>query len=155
MKLHSTSTSFLRSLIAAGYLLMSLLASGIMYLWYYEWTEIETLETENQQINSFRQEVHHAYAQITGLSLLGESVLKWEEEDLEHYHVRRMAVDSLLYRFKTIYPAGRIDSVRHLLESKEGLLHGNRQLHPLSPAAARMGKQNHQAVGKGYPTALP
>lgn len=57
MKLHSTSTSFLRSLIAAGYLLMSLLASGIMYLWYYEWTEIETLETENQQINSFRQEV--------------------------------------------------------------------------------------------------
>ena len=124
MKLHSTSTSFLRSLIAAGYLLMSLLASGIMYLWYYEWTEIETLETENQQINSFRQEVHHAYAQITGLSLLGESVLKWEDEDLEHYHVRRMAVDSLLYRFKTIYPAGRIDSVRHLLESKEGLLHG-------------------------------
>ena len=124
MKLHSTSTSFLRSLIAAGYLLMSLLVSGIMYLWYYEWTEIETLETENQQINSFRQEVHHAYAQITGLSLLGESVLKWEDEDLEHYHVRRMAVDSLLYRFKTIYPAGRIDSVRHLLESKEGLLHG-------------------------------
>ena len=124
MKLHSTSTSFLRSLIAAGYLLMSLLASGIMHLWYYEWTEIETLETENQQINSFRQEVHHAYAQITGLSLLGESVLKWEDEDLEHYHVRRMAVDSLLYRFKTIYPAGRIDSVRHLLKSKEGLLHG-------------------------------
>lgn len=124
MKLHSTSTSFLRSLIAAGYLLMSLLASGIMHLWYYEWTEIETLETENQQINSFRQEVHHAYAQITGLSLLGESVLKWEDEDLEHYHVRRMAVDSLLYRFKTIYLAGRIDSVRHLLKSKEGLLHG-------------------------------
>ena len=31
----------------------------------------------------------------------------------------------------------------------------DRQLHPLSPAAARMGKQNHQAVGKGYPTALP
>ncbi|WP_303390123.1 ATP-binding protein [Bacteroides caecimuris] len=124
MKLHSTSISFFRSLIAVGYLLMSLLASGIMYLWYYEWTEIETLETENQQINSFRQEVHHTYGQITGLSLLGESVLKWEDEDLEHYHVRRMAVDSLLYRFKTIYPAGRIDSVRHLLESKEGLLHG-------------------------------
>ena len=124
MKLHSTRTRFIRSLIAVGYLLMCLLAGGIMYLWYYEWKEIETLETENQRINSFRQEVHHAYGQITGLSLLGESVLEWEDEDLEHYHIRRMAVDSLLYRFKTIYPAGRIDSVRHLLESKEGLLYG-------------------------------
>ena len=30
----------------------------------------------------------------------------------------------MLCRFKTIYPTGRIDSVRHLLESKEGLLRG-------------------------------
>lgn len=59
---------------------------------------------------------------MTGLSLLGESVLEWEDEDLEHYHIRRMAVDSLLCRFKTVYPAERIDSVRHLLESKENLL---------------------------------
>ena len=35
-----------------------------------------------------------------------------------------MAVDSMLCRFKTIYPARQIDSVRHLLESKERLLHG-------------------------------
>lgn len=55
---------------------------------------------------------------------MGESVLEWEDEDLEHYHTRRMAVDSMLCRFKTIYPTGRIDSVRHLLESKEGLLRG-------------------------------
>lgn len=124
MKLHTTSTGFLRILIAAGYLLMCLLAVGIMYLWYYEWEEIEVLETEHQRINTFRQEVHHVYGQIAGLSLLGESVLEWEEEDLEHYHVRRMAVDSLLCRFKAVYPAERIDSVRHLLESKEELLHG-------------------------------
>lgn len=103
---------------------MCLLAVGIMYLWHYEWKEIEALETENQRINSFRQEVHHVYEQITGLSLLGESVLEWEDEDLKHYHVKRMAVDSLLCRFKTIYSAEQIDRVRHLLESKEGLLRG-------------------------------
>lgn len=40
-------TKFLRTLIAAGYLLMCLLAVGIMYLWFYEWKEIEALETEN------------------------------------------------------------------------------------------------------------
>lgn len=124
MKLHTTSTRFLHTLIAAGYLLMCLLAVGIMYLWYYEWKEIETLETENRRINSFRQEVHHVYGQIAGLSLLGESVLEWEDEDLKHYYICRMEVDSMLCRFKTVYPAGQIDSVRHLLESKEGLLHG-------------------------------
>ena len=116
-------TSLPYTLIAAGYLLMCLLAGGIMYLWYYEWKDIEALEIENRRISCFRQEVHHAYGQIAGLSLLGESVLEWEDEDLEHYNVRRMSVDSLLCRFKTIYSAGRIDSVRHLLESKEMLLH--------------------------------
>lgn len=109
-------------LIAAGYLLMCLLAVSIMYLWFYEWQKFEVLEAENRQINGFRQEVHHVYEEMTGLSLLGESVLEWKDEDLEHYHTRRMAVDNLLCRFKTAYPAERIDSVRHLLESKEILL---------------------------------
>lgn len=54
-------TKFLRTLIAAGYLLMCLLAVGIMYLWFYEWKEIEALETENRRINAFRQEVHLVY----------------------------------------------------------------------------------------------
>ena len=53
------------------------------------------------------------------LSLSGETVLEWEDADLEHYHYQRMAMDSMLCRFKTIYPTERIDSVRHLLEDKE------------------------------------
>ena len=117
-------TRTLRTLIAAGYLQMCLLAVGIMYLWFYEWKEIEALETENRRINSFRQEVHHVYGQIAGFSLLGESLLEWEDEDLKYYHVRRMAVDSLLCSFKMIYPAGQIDSMRHCLENKERLVHG-------------------------------
>ena len=52
MKLNFMSTRFLRILVAAGYLLMCLLAGGIMYLWHYEWKEIEALETENQRINN-------------------------------------------------------------------------------------------------------
>lgn len=78
MKLNFMSTRFLRILVAAGYLLMCLLAGGIMYLWHYEWKEIEALETENQRINNFRQEIHHVYGEMTGLSLLGESVLEWK-----------------------------------------------------------------------------
>lgn len=124
MKPYTKGTGFLRTLIAAGYLLMCLLAVSIMYLWFYEWQELEGLEAGNRRINGFRQEVHHVYREITGLSLLGESVLEWEHEDFKHYHVRRMAVDSLLCRFKVVYSVEQIDSVCHLLESKETLLRG-------------------------------
>lgn len=112
-------TRFPRTLVASGYLLISLLAGNIIYLWYYEWEKIETLETESRLINGFRQNMYHAYRQIARLSLLGESVLEWEHGDLEHYHVQRMVMDSMLCCFKVIYPTERIDSVRHLLEDKE------------------------------------
>lgn len=112
-------TRFPRTLVAAGYLLISLLAGNIMYLWYYEWEKIETLETESRLINGFRQNMYHVYGQIARLSLLGKSVLGWEHGDLEHYHVQRMVMDSILCRFKVIYPAERINSVRHLLEDRE------------------------------------
>ena len=55
---------------------------------------------------------------------MGETVLEWDDEDLEHYRVRRMAMDSMLCRFKAIYPAEHIDSVRHLLEDKEQQMRG-------------------------------
>ena len=110
-------------MIAVGYLLVSLLAGGIMYMWFQEWHEFEALETENRRINDFRQEVHHAYARTIELSLLGETVLEWEDEDVQVFHRKRLEVDSMLCRFKRYYPAGRIDSVRHLLESKEQHLH--------------------------------
>ena len=33
-------------------------------------------------------------------SLLGETILEWNDKDIEHYHARRMAMDSMLCRFK-------------------------------------------------------
>ena len=52
-------------------------------------------------------------------SLLGETILEWNDKDIEHYHARRMAMGSMLCRFKATYPAERIDSVRSLLEDAE------------------------------------
>ena len=49
--------------------------------------------------------------------------MEWDDEDLECYHTQRMAMDSMLCRFKTIYPVERIDSVRQLLEDKEQQMH--------------------------------
>ena len=109
----------IKNLISLGYLLMALLVIGIMYIWRKEWYELEKLEVQNRHIDTFRQESHEIFVLLIELSLSGETVLEWEYADLEHYHYQRMAMDSMLCRFKMIYPTERIDSVRHLLEDKE------------------------------------
>ena len=109
----------IKNLISLGYLLMALLVIGIMYIWRKEWCDLEKLEVQNRHIDTFRQESHEIFVFLIELSLSGETVLEWEDADLEHYHYQRMAMDSMLCRFKTIYPTERIDSVRHLLEDKE------------------------------------
>ena len=109
----------IKNLISLGYLLMALLVIGIMYIWYKEWCDLEKLEVQNRHIDTFRQESHEIFVFLIELSLSGETVLEWEHADLEHYHYQRMVMDSMLCRFKTIYPTKRIDSVRHLLEDKE------------------------------------
>ena len=109
----------IKNLISLGYLLMALLVIGIMYIWYKEWCDLEKLEVQNRHIDTFRQESHKIFVFLIELSLSGETVLEWEYADLEHYHYQRMVMDSMLCRFKTIYPTERIDSVRHLLEAKE------------------------------------
>ena len=96
---------------------------GIAYIWYCEWQEVEVLEVGNQQINEFRKEVNRIHIRLIEFSLLGETVLQWDETDLENYHVQRIALDSILCSFNATYPIERIDSVRGLLEDKERQMH--------------------------------
>ena len=109
----------LKKFIGIGYLLIIVLIACIAYIWYHEWREIEALEADNHQIDNFRKEINSIYIQFIEFSLSGETVLEWDDEELEHYHIQRMAMDSMLCRFKAIYPAECIDSVRHLLADKE------------------------------------
>ena len=110
---------YARNLLTVGYLLITLLIGSIAYTWHREWQEVEALEVGNQQIDEFRKEINRIHIQLIDFSLLGETILEWDNEDLEHYQAQRMAMDSMLCRFKMTYPAERIDSVRHLLEDKE------------------------------------
>ena len=110
---------YIQKIIASGYLLISLLIGCITYVWHSEWQDIEKLEYGNRQIDELRKDINNIQIQLIEFSLFGETVLEWKDEDLEHYHTQRMAMDSMLCRFKAIYPAERIDSVRHLLEDKE------------------------------------
>ena len=113
----------IRTWTAFGYALISIIICIIGYIWHYEWKELERLEIKNQEINTFRQSIHEVHMYMIELSLLGETILEWDDEDLGYYHVQRLAMDSMLCRFKATYPAERIDSVRHLLEDKERQMH--------------------------------
>ena len=113
----------LLKLTAWGYGFIVLLIGCIVYIWHNEWQEVEALESDNRQIDEFRKDINNIHIQLIEFSLLGETILEWDNKDLEHYHAKRMAMDSMLCRFKVTYPAERIDSVRHLLEDKERQMH--------------------------------
>lgn len=108
-----------RKSIGLGYIIIFILIGLIGYNWYNEWDEVEKLELQNQQIDKFRKEINNIHIQLIEFSLLSETVLEWDDKDLKHCHARRLAMDSMLCRFKTTYPVERIDSVRHLLADKE------------------------------------
>lgn len=110
---------FIHKVIISSHALIILLVIGIAYTWYDEWQEVVILEADNKQIDKFRKEINNIHIQLIEFSLLGETVLDWDEDDLEHYHAQRMVMDRILCRFRTMYPTERIDSVRHLLEDKE------------------------------------
>ena len=101
------------------YILISILIGCMAYNSLYEWQEIEALELGNKKIDELRKDINNIQIQLIEFSLLGETVLEWDNDDLEHYHIQRMAMDSMLCRFKTMYSTERIDSVCHLLEDKE------------------------------------
>ncbi len=105
--------------IAIGYTLTALLLGGIIYTWFSEWRDIGQQEEEYRRINKLRQEVNTAHMRFLELSLLGETVLEWDSADVQLYHSKRLALDSLLCDFNISYPEERIDSVRILMEDKE------------------------------------
>ena len=111
--------NYAKKIILSGYLLIVLLIVVLAYIWHYEWQEIATLEANNQQIDGFRKEVNRIHIRLIEFSLLGETVLDWDETDLDNYHTQRIALDSTLYLFNKIHSIEHIDSVRYLLEEKE------------------------------------
>ena len=109
----------IRKLISYGYILIFILIGMIIYCYQCKWKKLEVLEKKNRTTDELRRHVNEFNFRLTGFSLLGETILEWEDKDIANYHLQRMALDSMLYYFTSIYPSERIDSVRYLLEDKE------------------------------------
>ena len=43
---------------------------------------------------------------------MGETILEWNDKNIEHYHARRMAMDSMLCRFKDDFIIGDVFALR-------------------------------------------
>lgn len=120
MKRPNIERMYLRRKIATGQILVFLLLGGIIYTWNRERQYMESIEAETSRTKDFRKEVRDVYVHVAELSLLGESILEWNDADAKEYHRKRLELDSLLVRFRnTDTDAGHIDSVRHLLAEKE------------------------------------
>ena len=76
--------------IRLGYILISILIGCMAYNSLYEWQEIEALELGNKKIDELRKEINNINIQMIKFSLLGETILEWNDKDIEHNHARRM-----------------------------------------------------------------
>ncbi len=105
--------------LAIGYTIIVALIGGIVYTYLHEWRQMVLLEREVKEIHRLRQNVHEAYVHMLDLTMLGETILEWDEADTALYRAKRLEVDSILCEFKNYYSGDRIDSLRHLLAEKE------------------------------------
>lgn len=105
-----------------------ILIFSIVYIWFKEHHKLEEMKEASHKISCLRQNIHDIYVRAVDLSLIGETILNWDDEDIELYHTKRLEVDTLLYQFSSVYPSECIDSICLLLAEKEKLLYGIMQV---------------------------
>lgn len=76
----------IRKLISCGYILIFILIGIIIYCYQYEWKRLEALEKENQATDELRRYINDLNFRLTRISLLGETILEWDNKDIETYH---------------------------------------------------------------------
>ena len=110
-----------RILVATGYISIFILSLLVAYTYHNEQNTLALSEEDNRKASELRKNINRLNIQITGLSLLGETVSEWKEGDAEQYHQQRMVIDSTLCVFREVFSSERvgIDSIRDILASKE------------------------------------
>lgn len=116
----------LQNKVLGGYIFLIVLISFMVSIVVHERQRISEIGFQNEELWDARYYIDIARQSITTLSILGESVIGWEEEDYRHYHIQRLRTDSLLQVLKLrcvayIYPV-QIDTLRTLLAEKEAHL---------------------------------
>lgn len=110
--------------ILSGYILIVILTVAIGYAYYNEENTLALMDEKNRCANGIRREINELNMHLTALSILGETALKWKDEDKEAYRLQRIHIDSTLCALSRIFVSEKsdIDSLRAMLEDKENKL---------------------------------
>ena len=135
---------YYRILVAAGYISIFILSLLVAYTYRNEQNTLSLSEEENHSAIELRKNINRLNIQITGLSLLGETVAEWKEGDAEQYHHQRMVIDSTLCVFREVFSSERIgiDSIRDILAYKE------RQMRELADIHSRQRTLNRRIADR-------
>ena len=105
-----------------------MLISFMVSIVVHERQRISEISFQNDELQDIRRYINIAHQSITTLSILGESVIGWDDADYRCYHIQRLRTDSLLQALKPhcrdYFLPAQIDTLRNLLTEKEiHLLH--------------------------------
>ena len=106
----------LQNKVLRGYIFLIVLISFMVSIVVHERQRISEISFQNDELQDIRRYINIAPQSITTLSILGESVIGWDDADYRCYHIQRLRTDSLLQALKPhcrdyVRPA-KIDTLR-------------------------------------------
>lgn len=109
--------------IAAGYLSLVLLFLVVLYLDYREKDSMAVMDKQTERLLAQRRQTETIAVEILDLSLLGEQLITWEDEEITRYRAQKDTVAVHLEQLKSQSQSNeqqeRIDAVLSLLDVKE------------------------------------
>lgn len=109
--------------IAAGYLSLVLLFLVVLYLDYREKDSMAAMDKQTERLLAQRRQTEAIAVEILDLSLLGEQLITWEDEEITRYRTQKDTVAVHLEQLKSQSQSKeqqeRIDAILALLDVKE------------------------------------
>ena len=122
----------LKHKILFGYIILTAVIVSMVAVLFNERKRVRNLDSESDTVVQIQNHINAIHRQITNLSISGESVIAWNDNDYLEYRERRLKIDTLL-QYMTITCNGflqteQIDTLRFLFADKEEHLHGIMQV---------------------------
>ena len=79
--------------ILVGYILILILTVAIGYAYYNEESALALMDEENQGASELRRDINELNMHLTALSMFGETIMEWSDEDKDTYRLQRAHID--------------------------------------------------------------
>lgn len=109
--------------ILLGYTLLMIIIGCMVAVLYHERNRIQDIEEEINTLRQVRRDINSIYRHIADLSMYGESVIAWEQNDYQSYRENRLYIDTLLQKLphshSEFIKSEQTDTLRDMLVKKE------------------------------------